>query len=188
MNELNELNKTENCYNFIEMKQKDIKPLREKMWLMNNKKCPVLNIEIDFDKTTLDHAHMRKGEEYSPNKGVIREVLDFRVNAALGKLENALKRVGLSQQEDFDIGTFLRNAADYFDKGAYKDEEGNMYIHPREVKKDPLLKKSLYNKLKKAYIESGKKAKFPDYPKTKKLTKKLEKLLQDFGMYDLYIL
>lgn len=164
---------------FIEMKQKDIRPLKEKLWLMNDKKCPVLDKEIPLEKMALDHAHKRNDEEYSEDKGVIREALDFRTNAVLGKLENAIKRTGLSNDPDFDICTFLRNAADYFDKGAYVDEYGNMYIHPKEVHKEPKLSKRNYNKLKKEY--SGKR-KFPEYPKTGKLTVGLAKLFEEYNI------
>lgn len=167
---------------FIEMKQKDIRLLKEKLWLDNDKKCPVLDKEVPLEKMALDHAHKRKEEEYSETKGVIREALDFRVNAVLGKLENSLKRTGLINDKDFDLPNFLRNAADYFEKGAYVDENGNMYIHPKEVKKEPLVLKSRYNKLLKLYKESGRKKKFPEYPKSKKLTKVLRELFEEFNI------
>jgi len=161
------------------MKQKDIKILKEKLWIKNNKKCPVLDKEVPLDKMALDHAHKRKDEEYSENKGVIREALDFRTNAVLGKLENSLKRSGLSYADDFDLPTFLRNAADYFERGAYVDEDGNYYIHPNEVKKNPKLTKQSYNRLKKVY---DKKAKFPEYPKSQKLSKKLKELFEEYNI------
>lgn len=164
---------------FIEMKQKDIKTLKEKIWLQNDKKCPVLDKEIELQKAVVDHIHKRKNEHYSESKGTVREVLDFRVNAVLGKLENSLKRSGLANEEDFDIVQFLINAAEYFRKGAYIDENGYYYVHPNEVPKEPKLKKSSYNKLKKIY--SGR-AKFPEYPKSKKLTQKLKKLFQDYEL------
>jgi len=164
---------------YIEMKQKDIKILKEKLWLLNDKKCPVLGKKIPLEKMVLDHAHKRKDEDYAANKGVIREALDFRINAILGKLENSIKRVGLDKDPDFDLPTMLRNAADYFEKGPYKDENGYMYIHPKEVKQEPKFKKSSYNKLKKVY--DGK-AKFPDYPKSQKLTKKLKELFKKYNI------
>lgn len=159
------------------MKQKDIKILKEKIWKANNKKCPVLNKIIKLNKLALDHAHKRNDEEYSETKGVIRTALDFRVNAVLGKLENSLKRTGLIKEQDFDLPTFLRNAADYFEKGSYKDKEGNLYVHPSEVKKLPKVSKRNYNKLKKLYI--GKK-KFPDYPKSGKLIVSLRELFNKY--------
>jgi hypothetical protein len=167
---------------FIEMKQKDIKPLKEKIWLANDKKCPVLDIELPLDKMALDHAHKKKDEAYSENKGVIREALDFRTNAVLGKLENALKRVGLSQKDDFNISDFLRRAADYFDRGAYVDEDGCMYVHPTEVEKEPKMSKRNYNLLKKEYIKTGRKAKFPEAPKSGKTSIGLKKLFAEFNI------
>lgn len=164
---------------FIEMKQKDIKPLREKIWNNNNQKCPVLNKYVPIDKMVLDHAHKCNNEEYSEFKGTIRTSLEFRVNAVLGKLENSIKRTGLDKDPDFDIVTFLHNAAEYFEKGAYKDENNQMYIHPTEVHKPKTLSKRNYNKLKKIY---NKKAKFPEYPKSKKLTKKLAELFEEYNI------
>jgi hypothetical protein len=167
---------------FYEMKTSEIRTLKEKLWLKNSKKCPVLNKEIPLEKMALDHAHKNSNEEYSETKGVIREALDFRVNAVLGKLENSLKRTGLTKDDSFNISDFLRRAADYFEKGAYKDEFGVLYIHPSEVKKEPILPKSNYNKLKKVYHQSNKRAKFPEYPKNSKLTKKLSELFKEFNI------
>ena len=39
-----------NEFKYIEMKQSDIRILKEKIWLENNKKCPVLNKEIPLEK------------------------------------------------------------------------------------------------------------------------------------------
>ena len=175
---------------YKEMKQKEIRVLKEKLWLMNDKKCPVLGKAIALDKMVLDHAHKRNAEEYSPTKGVVREALDKRANAILGKVENALKRTGLGYEEDFDLPTFLRNAADYFERGAYVDEKGDMYVHPSEVPKEPKLSKSKYNKLQKLYdkepfvpTRKGQKKKaMPKYPASKKLTKGLKELFERFNI------
>lgn len=166
---------------YREMKQKDIAVLREQLWIKNGKKCPVLGLEIPLKDTALDHAHKRVDESYAPDKGVIRETLDFRVNAILGKLENSIKRTGLHNM-DVDIPNLLRRAADYFESGAYVDEDGFMYVHPKEVPKEQHVSKRNYNKLKKVYTESKKKAKFPEYPKSKKLTKKLKELFEEFNI------
>ena len=42
---------------FIEMKGKDIKPLKEKIWKENGEQCPVLAKHIPLDKMVLDHKH-----------------------------------------------------------------------------------------------------------------------------------
>ncbi len=175
---------------YIELKQKDIRVLKEKLWLKNDKKCPVLDKVMPLEKMVLDHAHKRNAEAYSPTKGVVREALDKRANAILGKLENALKRTGLGYEEDFDLPTFLRNAADYFERGAYVDEKGDMYVHPSEVPKEPKVSKSNYNKLKKLYDKEPfepkrkgqKKKDMPKYPSRGKLTKGLKEL---FERYDI---
>lgn len=138
----------------------------------------------------LDHAHKRNAEAYSPTKGVVREALDNRANAILGKVENALKRTGLVYEKDFDLPTFLRNAADYFERGAYVDEQGDMYVHPSEVPKVPKVSKSNYNKIKKLYdkepflpVRKGQKKKpMLQYPTYGKLTKGLGEL---FKKYDI---
>lgn len=167
-------------FKYIEMKSADIKKLKEKIWLQNEKKCPVLNIERPLEKMALDHAHKTKSEEYSETKGVIRTALDFRVNAVLGKLENSIKRTGLDKDENFDIVQFLKNAAKYFEEGAYKDENDFYYIHPSEVTKEPKISKKNYNKLKKIYMLSGAKKQFPEYPTSGKLTKPLKELFDKF--------
>lgn len=170
---------------YYEMKTADIRILKEKIWLANEKKCPVLGFEISLDKMALDHAHKRKDEEYATDKGVIREALDFRSNAVLGKLENSIKRTGLDKMENFNISTFLRNAADYFEKGSYTEViEGELtyFVHPKEVKKEPKCSKKNYNKLAKLYKEANLKAKFPNYPTTGKLTKPLQILFEKFNI------
>jgi len=174
--------------NYKEMKQTDIKILKEKLWELNGKKCPVLGKEIPLEKMALDHAHKRKDEAYAPDKGVIREALDWRANATLGKLENSLKRTGLVYDEGFNLPTFLRNAADYFEKGAYVDDEGYMYIHPKEVKKEPIVSKRNYNKCKKLYDskefiplrKNQTKKPFPEYPKNGKLSRPLKLIFEEF--------
>lgn len=174
--------------NYIEMKQKDIKVLKEKIWLENGKKCPVLGREIPLEKMALDHAHKRNDEEYSPTKGVIRTSLDWRANAILGKVENALKRTGLEFDEGFDLPTFLRNAADYFEAGAYVNEDGDMFIHPNECPKPKKLSKKNYNKCKKLYNnevfvpvrKNQKKKPFPEFPSSGKPIKLLVELFKRF--------
>ena len=44
----------------IQLKQKNIKELKERLWLKNNKICPLLGIEVELDKMVLDHIHKLK--------------------------------------------------------------------------------------------------------------------------------
>lgn len=165
---------------FKEMKQKDINILKEKIWLENDKKCPILDKPVPLEKMVLDHIHKLKSEPYSEDKGTIRTALEFRVNAFFGKMENAFKRYGL--EKDYNLAEMLRNAADYFEAGAYKCEDDYYYVHPNEVPKEPKMSKRNYNKLKKEYDLAGKKAKFPEFPKSGKVTVKLKELFDEFGI------
>ena len=161
--------------NIIHMKQADKKELREKLWLLNNKKCPLLQIEVPESSLALDHIHKLKNEEYSEQKGTIRNAIDNRANMLEGKISNAWKRYYGSNIEKHPISlpNFLRNLADYLEAGAYQSKEGNFYLHPDEVPKESKLKKSSYNKLKKVYQDNKV---FPEYPKSGKLIKSLKLL------------
>ena len=162
--------------NFIEMKQSDIRPLKEKWYKEKNGICPVLKKEVPFDKTVIDHLHKLKSEEAGiDGKGCCRDFLEFRANALEGKITNNFKRLGLDKE--IDLPTFLRNLADYLENNHLQDDV--LYIHPQECKKVSKLKKSSYNKLKSLY---NLKAKFPEYAKTGKITKKISKL---FRLYNL---
>lgn len=156
--------------------------MKIELWEKNDKVCPLLGIEVEIDKMVLDHIHKLKGEEPSEQKGTIRDALEFRANAMEGKITNNWKRYFGADETNHpvDLPTFLRNLADYLEKGAYECEEGNHYIHPSEEKKAPKLSKRNFNKLKKEYGLSGQKKKFPDFPKSGKLTVGLKKLFEEF--------
>ena len=166
------------------MSQKDIKVLKEKLWLENDKICPLLGIEIDLEKMVLDHIHKLKSEDASEQKGTIRNAIEFRANAIEGKITNNWKRYfGADEtKHPIDLPTFLRNLADYLEKGAYQDAEGNYYIHPKEVKKEPKLSKRIFNKIAKLYKEEYPKRKPLEYPKSKKITKQIKELAEKYNI------
>ena len=165
----------------IEMKQKNIKELKTVLWEVNKRICPLLGIEVELDKTALDHIHKLVAEEPSEQKGTIRNTIEFRANAMEGKISNNWKRYFGADETKHPISLpdFLRNLANYLENGAHEDKDGNYYIHPSEVPKEPKLKKQSYNKLKKIY--EGR-AKFPEYPKSQKMTKKLDELFVKFNL------
>ncbi len=146
---------------FKEMKKSDIKILKEKIWLANNKQCPVLKIDVPLDKMVLDHAHKRKDEEYSTDKGVIRTALEFRVNAFFGKIENAFKRFGL--KDIISLPDLLISGAEYLEKESYHEGE-TYFVHPTEIPKREKVKTREYNRVKKYY--------FKLYPNRKKMIKR----------------
>lgn len=172
---------------FKELKTKDIKPLKEKLHKMNNGVCPLLGIPVDANNMVLDHIHKLKSEEYAENKGTIRNAIEFRANALEGKITNNWKRYFGADESNhpIDLPSFLRNLADYLEEGAYNDHD-TYYIHPTEVPKAPKVKKAAYNKAIKLF-----KAKYPnkkviEYPKSKKLTKGLGKLFEEFEITDIF--
>lgn len=160
----------------IQLKSSDIKPLKEKWHGEQNGICPILKKEYPFDKFVIDHLHKLKSEDAGADgKGCCRSAIEFRANALEGKITNNFKRLGLDKE--IDLPSFLRNLADYLENNHLNDDI--LYIHPNEKPKDPLVSKKNYNKLKKAYTG---KAKFPEYPNSRKLTKPLEKLFKEYNI------
>ncbi len=147
-----------------QLKNKDIKPLREQILKEQNEICPICKKKIN--SPVLDHHHSKKVK----GTGQIRGVVCLGCNIMIGKVENNCMRYNISQQE---LPVVLINISEYLEKDQYP------YIHPSEKTPEPKLKKSSYNKLKKVY--SGK-AKFPEYPKSKKLIKPLKKLYKKYKL------
>ena len=115
----------------------------------------------------LDHHHIKRVK----GSGLIRGVICSLCNVFLGKIENNCSRYKIDQDE---LPTMLRSIADYLEK---KDLP---YLHPSEVPKEPKLKKSSYNRLKKE-ASQYQKWNIP-YPKSGKLTKKLEALFIKYNI------
>ena len=153
------------------------KILKEKIWLDNNKKCPVLNEEVEIEYIALDHLHKNRKSDIPnlENGGVIRGPISTEVNVILGKIENSFKRTGLSKY-GYNIPDILRGLANYLEQGPYQDEDGNYYVHPSEVIKPSKLMKDSYSKLLKALKNINYPNKIPEYPKSGCLTQPLEKL------------
>jgi hypothetical protein len=107
--------------------------------------------------------------------GLIRGAIQRHANSLEGKVTNAWRRYNMDRF-DITIGDFLRNLADYL-------ERDNLdIVHPSELPKPKILKKSCYNKLVKA-IDG--KQKVPDYaekPRKQKLTKELERLFEKYNI------
>lgn len=150
------------------MSQSEIKKLKEKIWNSNNRKCPLLEIDLPLDKAVLDHKHKLKSEEVDKEKGCVRNCLDFRSNVLEGKIVNAFKRYFGSDESKHPISlpNFLRNLADYLEEGSYVDIADNgeteiYFVHPNEVPKRKKLGKREQNKIKKYYLEL--------YPRRKKI-------------------
>ena len=155
-----------------QLKQSELKPLREKLHKEQDNTCPVLKIKCDISEMVIDHQHKRVDDPIGVNgDGLVRGCIHNQANVIEGKITNTYKRYGL--HKFMPLPELLRSLADYL-------EQDNLpYIHPSEKAKDKKLKKSSYNTLRKAY--KGK-ARFPPYPKSGKLTVPLANLFERFNV------
>jgi len=161
-----------------QLKTNEIQEVRENILTEQNGCCALCGVEItEATGYSLDHQHMTKKETIGEDgAGLIRGVLCRSCNVWEGKIWNNTQRYRQpkSVQDRIDM---LEKLIEY-----YKKDNINL-IHPSEKIKEPIVSKSNYNKLKKQYSFSlhikGKK-KFPEYPKSGKLTKILENLFNEF--------
>jgi hypothetical protein len=156
---MNESNK------IIQLKQKDVKSLRDNLLKEQKGLCLICKKEIV--NACLDHHHKKRIK----GSGLIRGVLCSQCNVFLGKIENNASRYGISQQ---NLPTILSSIIEYITK------EHLPYLHPSEKEKNPILSKRCFNKLLKCYKSQYPNKKPIEYPKSKHLTKKLEKLFNKF--------
>ena len=156
----------------IQLKHKDLKEYRNRILKTDqNGLCAICN-KIP-KRPVLDHHHKKKIK----GTGLVRGVIDSNMNVFLAKIENNAMRYGISND---DLPDILRSIANYMEKEQYP------LIHPTEAPKEKKLKKSSYNKLLKVYKESESKLKFPSYPKSKRLTKPLEKFFNRYNILPEY--
>lgn len=154
------------------MEAKDLKALRKKLFDAQGGVCPILNEVMAFEESVVDHQHRTKDEPIGKGgAGLIRGVIHRQANVIEGKIVNSFRRYGL-HKFGISIPAFLRNLADYL------EQDNLRYIHPSEKPKQLLLKKSSYNALKKAAGRAERK--FPEYPRSRKMTVALEKLFQKY--------
>jgi len=158
---------------YIEMKQKDIIILRAQILKDQNGCCALCGEPItEKSGISLDHQHGKKSEiNGEDGKGLIRGVLCRGCNVEEGKIWNSMNRY-LQPENVQNRIEWLESLIEY-----YKTPNYNR-IHPSEVPKNPKFTKRCYLKLKKEYLLSSKRGKFPNY--TGKLTKPLTKLFELF--------
>jgi len=158
-----------------EINHAGLKELRYKQWLKQNKTCPILKQKIEYKDAVADHKHKTKAEKLGEDgKGLLRGVLHFQANSWEGKVTNAFKRYGL-HKFDISLPQALINLAAYIENPPMKPE----WIHPNCRPKAKKIGKRDFNLICKYYFEMfPKKRKLPMYPKSGKLTKKLEEDLK----------
>lgn len=161
--------------NLKQLKGSEVSTVREEILNEQNGLCAICKEVITEDSgVSLDHQHKFQYETNGEDgAGLIRGVLCRACNVEEGKAWNSMCRYiqPKNVQERID---WLESLVEYYKKAPYP------MIHPSEKTKEQKVSKRNYNKLKKEYSLSSKKAKFPDYPKSGKLTKKLSELFNEF--------
>jgi hypothetical protein len=158
----------------VQLKQKDLKVIREKWVQEQDGYCPLFGKQYPAEDFVVDHLHKLKSQDPDESgKGICRGATHFQANSIEGKISNAFKRYG--GDKHIDLITFLRNLADYLEYNKSNDQE--KYIHPSEKPKALKLMKSSYNSLVKAV---GTKQKIPPY--NGKFTKKLQSLYEKYSV------
>lgn len=165
------------CYKMElkEITQKEFKELRYEQWRKQWCECPILKQKILYKDAVFDHKHKTKLEKLGENgKGCLRGVIHFQANSFEGKVTNSFKRYGL-HKFNIPLPEMLRNLADYVENPPMKPE----YIHPKERPKAKKLGKRDFNRIIKYYFQMfPRKRKLPIYPKSGKMNKKFEKMLE----------
>ena len=154
----------------IQLKWGEIALLRDQLLKDQNYHCLICEQKITEQEAVLDHHHCRR----IGGTGQIRGVLCRTCNVFLGKIENNCKRYRIPNEK---LPVILANIIKYLSICQFP------YIHPSEKPKPLKLQKNSYNELKK--VMDGKK-KIPPYPKSRTLTKGLEKLFNKYGITPKY--
>jgi len=187
----NKIPESVNGYKLIQMTNKDIKKLKEQILKENNYICPVSKLKVTIDDVALDHIHPDYAKRYydigNREQGLVRGVLEHRVNSFEGKVTNSFYRMGLHNL-GLKLPEVLRNLADYIEAGAecaYVSEiDGELckFVHPSELPPTPVIQKESFRKLIKKLQEIGYPNKLPEYKSKQSLTKQLQKLYDLAGM------
>ena len=117
-----------------QLKQKDLKPLKEKWFKEQNGICPLFGKEFPIEDFCVDHFHRRCKSDLpdeETGRGLCRGCLNFRANSIEGKITNAFIRYG--GHEFINLPTFLRNLANYLEHNKIHTNE--KFIHPSEEPK-----------------------------------------------------
>lgn len=157
-----------------QMKSKEISDTRERILKEQNGKCALCPEIITEDSgSSLDHQHKFQRETNGEDgAGLIRGVLCRACNVWEGKIWNNTGRYR-QPKSVLDRIEMLVDLIEYYYKDNYP------LIHPSEKIKELKVSKRNYNKLKKVYKL---KRKFPDYPKSGKLSKPMGILFELYGI------
>lgn len=151
-----------------QLKAKDVPELRQRLLKKQGGICPIC--EKTADAPCLDHHHVKRIK----GSGQIRGVLCRSCNVLIAKMENNCVRYGVGAE---NLPRVLRNMALYLERPQLP------YIHPSEKEKARKITKTSYNRLKKLFVSNGGEgSRFPEYPKSGKLTVKLSEKFIEFNI------
>jgi len=162
----------------IQINWEELRTLRHKQWREQKSICPILKQIIRFEDSVFDHKHITRreieeGKVGEDGKGLLRGVLHDQANVMEGKIARLYKRYSLNKF--IALPVLLRNIADYLENPPMPQK----YIHPSEKPKAKKLGKRDYNRIKKYYFEMyPKRRKIPEYPKSGKMTKEWEDMIE----------
>lgn len=164
-----------------QLKQKDVKEIRECILEKQDGLCAIMGTPLHPSDAALDHAH-QDSEYHEMTEGQIRGVLHKFANSLEGSMRAKYRRSGLAQMitfEEFLLGLYN-----------YLMSDGYPLLHPSFEPRPRKLMKQSYNKLKREVAQANKylkrEIKFPPYPKSKRLTKRLKELYEQFGIFPEY--
>jgi len=156
-----------------QLSQKEVKPLREQLLKKNNYHCPICNQPLTPENAALDHDH---------DNGQIRGTICKFCNSLEGIWRSRWKRSGL--MEKISYRELLENMCEYL------KQEPLPYLHPSHKPKPRKLQKRSYQELvrvvEKYNKNASRKRKVPPYPKSKRLTKRLKEMFNEFGIQPRY--
>lgn len=164
-----------------QLKSSEVKEVREDILKEQGGECAICGELIDESSgASLDHQHMLKRETIGEDgAGLVRGVLCRSCNVMEGKIWNNMGRYIQPESVEERI-QWLESLISYYRKDNYN------LIHPNEKPTEPNISKKNYNKLKRLYsmdVESGnKKRKFPEYPKSGKMTIGLMTLFEEYDI------
>lgn len=175
----------ENIMKSKQLKSSDIKKLKKFLHKKNNAICPVLKVKVDLNNMVVDHSHSANARILKTDDGgLVRGIMHRGANIIEGKITNAFIRTGLHKIDNINIPSLLRNLADYLEDKTISKKQ---YIHPSEKPKVPTLSKRNFNILVKLYTKKYPNRKKLQYPKSKKLTKKLIRVYDEFNLDPVFL-
>jgi hypothetical protein len=169
--------------NMRQLKQKDVKPIREQLIKKEGGVCPVSKLDITCGDACLDHAHEDSLHPDSETvEGQVRGVLHKYANALEGAWRSKFRRSGLNGYMSFEEALINMHY--------YLMNNRELYLHPSHAPGPRKLMKSSFNDLKRAIIGANKflekPIKVPDFPKSGRCTKRICELFDMFGIYPKY--